>query len=188
MLPHVCIALNKKLKINQWQINSFMDNDFDLLRNKWKNLECSRSDTPQQNMALIDSVRSQRSHNITKKIERTYRCSMLGGLLLPILSFTLLDSFDASLFLRITYGAFGLLMAILCFFMVKRLRNCNYTLMSMREAIIAINRLLNYHSILLIVGCLFALPLLIFLYYEIDKANDIYLTLGFFVGLIVGLP
>jgi uncharacterized membrane protein YkgB len=166
-----------------------MDNDFDILRNKWKAADCSTQSNQNDNDALIDKLRSQRGESLLKKIERTYIISLIiGAIVLPVFSFTLLDVINPSLFMRVSYCSFGVLMAVLSFFMIRRVRKCDYSQMSVSEAVAAAKTLYCYHIVMFVLGCLLGLAVLLMLYYELDKENDIYFIWGFIAGVAIGLP
>jgi hypothetical protein len=60
--------------------------------------------------------------------------------------------------------------------------------MSVSEAVAAAKTLYCYHIVMFVLGCLLGLAVLLMLYYELDKENDIYFIWGFIAGVAIGLP
>jgi hypothetical protein len=162
-----------------------MDNDFDILQQKWKAANCSANDAAHEGM--IDQIRSHRSSKLTREIERTYRVPMIVGLFLPILSVTLVRELHFGLMLCLCYGLFGWIMAGFSYYMIRILRKCDYTQMTVRHAVYAVNSMFKSHVIILIFGWVLCLPLLIWLFAEFAH-QDVYVLYGAIAGLIIGLP
>lgn len=164
-----------------------MDNDLDTLRSKWKSAQTSARRSAKEESALLDAVRSKRSKTLNQKIERSYYVPMIVGLLLPAFAVTLLDVFDPSNLLRFVYGAFGLIMSVGCLVMIRGLRACDYSQMTVRQAVNSTRRLFHYHLILLLIGWLLCVPVLALLFKEIYLLGDVYMLWGAIIGLIAGL-
>jgi hypothetical protein len=165
-----------------------MDNDLDKLQKKWKAADSSVEHTRQESFAFVDRIRSQRSHSIMQKLQRTYRVPLIVGLLLPVFAMTILDVFEPSLLLRVSYGAFGLLMSFLAWCVISRLRRCDFSQMTVRQAVDAINSIYRLHLASICLGWLLCIPIIALIFVETMRNCDIYVLYGVIVGVVLGLP
>jgi hypothetical protein len=164
-----------------------MDNDLDILQKKWKAADVSAKHTEQESLAFV-KMRAQRGHSLLQKLQRAYRVPLIIGLLLPVFAVTCLDVFEPSVLLRVCYGAFGLIMAAVSWCIIRRLRRCNFSQMTVRQAVDTINSIYWFHLVSLCMGWILCIPILVLIFVETMQKCDVYILYGVIVGIILGLP
>lgn len=163
--------------------------DIENLHDKWKSLGApGDSASSLRDSKLLARLRSERFTPQAERLRRRYNCLGIIGLLFPCIALLLRSEHEFSIWLLVTYSAFGVIFGILNFFVARRIASASETIMSLPvvESVIKVERLNLMRMRFRTIGIVLSIPLLLWLLFEISMFDQIALWAGI-VGALIGI-
>lgn len=163
--------------------------DIENLQNKWQSLGAPAStETSRRDSELLARLRSERCAPAADRLRMRYTCLGIIGLLFPCVALLLRSQHEFSIWLLITYSAFGIIFGVLNLVVARRVASASATIMSLPvvESVMKVEKLNRLRLRFRTLGIVCTIPLLAWLLAEISLFDPIALW-GGIVGAVIGV-
>lgn len=162
--------------------------DLNELKDKWQQLSFDSERLDSDNGRVMSKIQAGKVVSAQQRLAHDYKRNSCVGFCLPALAPMLVISMHFEVWVAVTYGLFGILMAVLSLTLSRRINSVDYMSLPVVEAlenVLAIRRrIARTRAIGIVLGCAVLASFL----GEIIDTNDKSLLWCAVIGVVIGSP